>query len=176
MTNTHDSFECLSPRDYIDTKSWLAYEQNPYSIHWVRSGSCHRETSLGYDILHAISWLWANMNIWLLHDATTPRCSELGDCTTLTRPVQPWVATPSPAWLDNTVAIMTRHLHCIAAKLPWQRHRQHDSTAPSPAWLDIYIASRPSQPDSAIANMTQLDNIVTSMTRHLHRVTARSPR
>jgi hypothetical protein len=31
MTHTHDSFERPSPRDYVDTKSWLAYEQNPYS-------------------------------------------------------------------------------------------------------------------------------------------------
>jgi hypothetical protein len=29
----HDGFECMSPRDYIDTKSYLAYEQNPYSTH-----------------------------------------------------------------------------------------------------------------------------------------------
>jgi hypothetical protein len=27
----HDDFECPSPRDYVDIKSWLAYEQNPYS-------------------------------------------------------------------------------------------------------------------------------------------------
>jgi hypothetical protein len=37
------SFECLSPRDYVDTKFRLAYEQNHYSTHWVRSGSCYRE-------------------------------------------------------------------------------------------------------------------------------------
>jgi hypothetical protein len=24
-THTHDGFECPSPRDYVDTKSWLAY-------------------------------------------------------------------------------------------------------------------------------------------------------
>jgi hypothetical protein len=33
MTHMHDGFECLSPRDYVDTKSWLAYEKNPYSTH-----------------------------------------------------------------------------------------------------------------------------------------------
>jgi hypothetical protein len=33
MTHTHSDFECLSPRDYVDTKSWLAYEHNPYSTH-----------------------------------------------------------------------------------------------------------------------------------------------
>jgi hypothetical protein len=33
MTHTHDDFECLSPRDNVDTKSCLAYEQNPYSTH-----------------------------------------------------------------------------------------------------------------------------------------------
>jgi hypothetical protein len=30
-THMHNGFECLSLRDYVDTKSWLAYEQNPYS-------------------------------------------------------------------------------------------------------------------------------------------------
>jgi hypothetical protein len=33
MTHTHDDFECLSPRDYVDTKSYLEYEQYPYSTH-----------------------------------------------------------------------------------------------------------------------------------------------
>jgi hypothetical protein len=32
-THTHDDFECLSLRDYVDTKFWLTYEQNPYSTH-----------------------------------------------------------------------------------------------------------------------------------------------
>jgi hypothetical protein len=32
-THTHDDFECLSPRDFVDTKSWLAYKRNPYSTH-----------------------------------------------------------------------------------------------------------------------------------------------
>jgi hypothetical protein len=32
-THTHDDFECLNPRDFVDTKSWLAYERNPYSTH-----------------------------------------------------------------------------------------------------------------------------------------------
>jgi hypothetical protein len=63
MTHTHDDFKCPSPRNYAETKSWLAYEQNPYSTHWVRSIFCHRETSLGYDILHVITRLYANMNI-----------------------------------------------------------------------------------------------------------------
>jgi hypothetical protein len=44
--------------------------------------------SLGYDILSAITPLQANMNIRLLHDATTPRCSELEDCSTLPQPVK----------------------------------------------------------------------------------------
>jgi hypothetical protein len=57
MTHMHDGLECLSPTDYVDTKSWLAYEQNSYSTHSVRSGSCHRETSLGYDILTAMTRL-----------------------------------------------------------------------------------------------------------------------
>jgi hypothetical protein len=29
-THTHENFECLSPKDYVDTKSLLAYEQNPF--------------------------------------------------------------------------------------------------------------------------------------------------
>jgi hypothetical protein len=62
-THMHDGFECSTPRDYVDTKSWLTYVQNPYSTHLVRSGSCHRETTLGYDILPAITWLRANTNI-----------------------------------------------------------------------------------------------------------------
>jgi hypothetical protein len=139
MTHSHDNFECLSPRDYVETKSWPAYEQNPYSTHWVRSGSCHRETSLGYDILPAITQLQANMNIWLLHTVTTHRCSELGGYATLPQPVQSWVAVPSLAWLGNIVTSMTRHLHHFAVKPPWQCHRQHDSVALSPTWLDIYI-------------------------------------
>jgi hypothetical protein len=36
-THTHDNFKCLSPWDYVDIKSWLSYEQNPYSTRWVRS-------------------------------------------------------------------------------------------------------------------------------------------
>jgi hypothetical protein len=28
-THIHDDFECLSTRDYADTKSWLAYKQKP---------------------------------------------------------------------------------------------------------------------------------------------------
>jgi hypothetical protein len=50
MTHTHDDFECPSLRDYVASKSRLAYEQNSYSTHWVRLGSCRKETSLGYDI------------------------------------------------------------------------------------------------------------------------------
>jgi hypothetical protein len=36
-TRTNDDFEYLSSRDYVDTKSGLAYEQNPYLTHGVRS-------------------------------------------------------------------------------------------------------------------------------------------
>jgi hypothetical protein len=63
MTHTHNDFKCLSPRDYVDTMFWLAYQQNPYSTHGVRSSSWHREMSLGYDILSVITRLRANMNI-----------------------------------------------------------------------------------------------------------------
>jgi hypothetical protein len=63
MTHTHDDFECLSLRDYADTKSYLAYEQTPYLTHWVRSSFYHRKTSLGYDILPVSTRLRANTNI-----------------------------------------------------------------------------------------------------------------
>jgi hypothetical protein len=33
MTHRHDDFVSLSPKDFVDTKSWLAYEQNPYLTH-----------------------------------------------------------------------------------------------------------------------------------------------
>jgi hypothetical protein len=149
MTHRHTNFECLSPRDYVDTKSWLGYEQNPYSTHWVRSGSCHREASLGYDILPAITQLRANMNIWLLHTTTTLRCK------TLPQPIQPWVVSPSLVWLGSTISSMTRHLHRTVGKSPWQRHHQHHSIAPSTSWLGIYITPWSSCLDSAIANKTQ---------------------
>jgi hypothetical protein len=42
MTHMHNDFECLSPRYYVDTKSRLAYEQNPYSKHGVRSKTLDR--------------------------------------------------------------------------------------------------------------------------------------
>jgi hypothetical protein len=71
---------------------------------------------------------------------------------------------------------MTQHLHRVTAKSPQQRCRQHNSAStsrhsqvtsamPSPSRLDIYIAPQPSHPGS----------IVASMTRHLHRATAKSP-
>jgi hypothetical protein len=46
MTHTHDDFECPSSKDYVDTKSWLAYEQNPYSARWVRSNAKWTRTLL----------------------------------------------------------------------------------------------------------------------------------
>jgi hypothetical protein len=33
MTHMHDDFECPSLRNYVDTKSWLGYEQNSYSTY-----------------------------------------------------------------------------------------------------------------------------------------------
>jgi hypothetical protein len=111
--------------------------------------------SLGYDILPTITRLRANTNIWLRHDATTPRCSKLGGCATLPQPVQPWVIVLSPAWLDNIVIGMTRPLHHAEAKSPRQRRCQHDSAALSLAWLNIYITPRPSRLSSVVANMTR---------------------
>jgi hypothetical protein len=151
MTHTHDDFECPILRDYINIKSWLAYEQNPYSMHWVRSGSCHRETPLGFDILPAITRLQTKMNIWLLHDTTTPRSSELGGCATLAQPVQPWVAAPSPVWLSIIIATMTH---------------QHDSTSTS--HYDIVAL--------AASSSAWLGSTIASMTQYLHHVAVKSPR
>jgi hypothetical protein len=150
----HDDFECPSPRDYVDTKSCLAYEQNPYSTHWVRLGSCYRGTSLGYNILSTITWLWANTNI-----------------------INNWHANLTSSHYDNTLMLHARGLHnlntasttlsCSAiASMTWYLHRttanspqlcrhQHDSIASSPAWLSIYIVSPPSCPGSDVACMTQ---------------------
>jgi hypothetical protein len=87
-THTHDDFGCLSPRDYVDTKSWLTYEQNPYLTHWVRSSSCHREMSLSYDILPVVTRLRANTNI-----------------------SNNWHANPTSSLYDNTAMLWARGLH-----------------------------------------------------------------
>jgi hypothetical protein len=42
MTHAHDGFKYLSPRDYVDTKSWLAYEQNPCSTYMIKSERLNR--------------------------------------------------------------------------------------------------------------------------------------
>jgi hypothetical protein len=124
------------------------------------------------------------------------------DLTSTSRHGQVAPTVSSPAWLDSIVANMTRHLHRAAAKSPQQCHHQHDSATLSPSWLDIYIMSWPSRPGSAIANMIPqhchqhdststshrdkvapavpllawLGSTIASMTRHLHRTTAKSPR
>jgi hypothetical protein len=155
ITHTQDDFECPSPRDYVDTKSCLAYEQNRYSTHWVMSGYCHRETPLGYNILPAITQERAKKNISLLHDATTTRYSKLGGCATLLHQIQPWVTPPSPTWIDSNIVSMTPHIHRATVMSPRQHHRQHDSAAPSPAWLDIYIKPQPSGPGSTVTSKTR---------------------
>jgi hypothetical protein len=125
-----------------------------------------RETSLGYDILPAITRLWASTDIRLFHTVTTPRYFELGGYATLPQSVQPWVAAPSLALLGITVVNMTQHLYRITVKPPRQRHHRHDSDAPSLAWLDIYIASR----------WCCLGSIIIRMTRHLHCTMIKPPR
>jgi hypothetical protein len=173
-THTQDDFEFLSPRDYVDTKSCLAYEQNHYSTYWVRSCSCHRETLLGYNILLAITQQRAKKNISLLHDVTTPRYSKLG--------------AAQPYYIKYNLELHRRH--------------QHESIAISSAWLRIYIVPRACHHGSIIASMTQqhhhqhnsastsshgqvapaalspakLSSIVANMTRHLHHATAKSSR
>jgi hypothetical protein len=109
----------------------------------------------------------------LLHNATTPRCSDLRCCATL----------PQLAWLSSTVASMTRYLHHADAKSPRQCRCQHGSTSLLSARLGIYITPRPSRPGSIVASMTRqryhqqdsavsspawLGSIVASMTWHQH--------
>jgi hypothetical protein len=136
MTHTHDNFEFLSQRDYIDTKSWLAYDQNSYSTHCVRSRSCHREMSLGYDILLAITRLyirWHEYQWWLT-------CQL--DFFTL------WQHLDAPS--------SPRHLSSPRQyNLELQQHHQNDSAALSPVWLDIYIMLQLSYLGSIVAIMTQ---------------------
>jgi hypothetical protein len=139
--------------------------------------------SLGYNILTAITWLQANINIRLLHDATTPSCSELGGCATLPQHVQHWVAASSPAWLDSIVASITWH-HCrqhdststsrrgqvasVASSTAWlnntvasmTHHLHRISAVPSPAWLGIYIAPRLSYLSSTVASMTRCNTLI----------------
>jgi hypothetical protein len=106
------------------------------------------------------------MNIRLLHNATTPRYSNLRGCATLPHPVQPWVIVPSLAWLGSTIASMTRHLHRVVAKSPRQHRRQHDSAC----------SSRHSQVTSTASLLAWLDSIIASMTRYRHCAVANSPR
>jgi hypothetical protein len=108
----------------------------------------------------------------------------------------------SPVWLSSIVVNMTRQIHRVAAKLPQQRRRRHASVALMQAWLDVYIMLQPSRLASIVVSMTRhhcrqhdsastsrcgqvtsavpsrawLGIIVTSMTQHLHRATAKSPR
>jgi hypothetical protein len=113
-TDAHGNFECPNPGDNVAIKFWLAYEQNTYSTHWVRSGSYHREISLSYDICllslgYMPTWIsvMIGMPIRLLHVVTTPRYSELVGCASLPQIVQPWVTVPSSTWLDSTATSMT---------------------------------------------------------------------
>jgi hypothetical protein len=184
MTHTHDGFQCSSPRDYLDTKSYLDYEQNPYSTHKVKSGSCHRVTSQGYDI----SLLSLSYKLRWISDFFSMRQHLDGLISGATQPYHsqynPWVAAPSPAWLGSTIISMTQHLHCATIKSPWQHHHRHDLAALSPAWLGINIASWPSPPAAPSPAWLRIyitlwpsspGSAVTSMTRHLHHATAKSP-
>jgi hypothetical protein len=149
-----------------------------FLTHWVRSGSCHRETSLGYDnfllsldykptrtsdffmmrqhlnapISGAAQPYHSQYNPWVTI-MTQQHCHQHDSASTsFCDQVAP--ALSSPAWLGSIVANMTRHLHHVVAKLLRQRHHQHDSATLSPAWLS---------------------SIVTSMTRHLHHAAAKLP-
>jgi hypothetical protein len=91
------------------------------------------------------------------------------DQVTLVAWLPAWLSTDIASWLSHlgsAVASMTRYRHHATIKLPWQRHRQHDSTstshcgqvtsvATSLAWLGINIAPRPSRLCSIIASMTR---------------------
>jgi hypothetical protein len=59
-----------------------------------------------------------------------------------TRHGQATSVAPSSAWLDRTIASMTRHLYHVATKSPRQHHRQHDWAAPLLAWLGKDITQR----------------------------------
>jgi hypothetical protein len=65
------------------------------------------------------------------HDSIeTSRCSQV----TSTALSPAWLdrdIVPRPSCLDNVIASMTQHRHRVKAKLPRQRHRQHDSTLTS---------------------------------------------
>jgi hypothetical protein len=53
MTHTHGDFECLSIRDYVDTKSYLAYEQNPYPTHriWYKKSNKYVLESISNQVM-----------------------------------------------------------------------------------------------------------------------------
>jgi hypothetical protein len=105
-THMHDNFECPSPRDYIDTKSWLAYEQNTYSTHWVWSSvgwtktlydlwvRCTQPTTLSTESganqsenLNCLEWLGISYHrstidpvsdqAYAVHESFRPWCYEL---------------------------------------------------------------------------------------------------
>jgi hypothetical protein len=142
MTHRHDCSKCSSPRDYVDTKSWLAYEQNPYSIHWVRLDFCHKETSLGYDIsllslgykpTRICDFFTMRQHLDALISGVVQPYHSQHDSVTLS-PV--WLGiyiAPRPSRLDSFVTSMTRHLHRVVVKSPQQRchqhHHQHDSAS-----------------------------------------------
>jgi hypothetical protein len=108
-THRHNSLKCQSPRDYVDTKSCLAYEQNPYLTHWVRLGSCHRETPLGYEIfLLSLSY----------------KLTRISDFFTMRQ------------HLDALISGVVQPYH-NQYNIDLQCHRQHDSVALSLAWLGI---------------------------------------
>jgi hypothetical protein len=118
-------FECLSPRDYVDTKPWLAYEQNPYSTDWVRSGSFHRETSLHYDI----SLLSLGYKPTWISDFLT---------------IRQHLDAPISGLCNLTTTSMTRQC----------RHK-HELVALSLAWLSPNIMPQPNRPDSIVASLTR---------------------
>jgi hypothetical protein len=153
-THMHDDFEYSSPRDYVDTKSWLAYKQNSYSTHRVRSGSCHRETYLGYDILLAITRLRDNTNI--IDDWYANSTSSHYDSTSMLQAQGLRNLTTTGTTLScSTIVSITRQYHHQYDSTYISRHDQVALVASSPAWLS---------------------DIVISMTHHLHRAAAKLPR
>jgi hypothetical protein len=71
-----------------------------------------------------------------------------------------------PAWLDSTVASMTRYLHHTTVKLPRQHRYQHDSVS----------TSRHDQVASAAPSPAWLSSTVASMSQYLYHTTVKSPR
>jgi hypothetical protein len=110
-THTHNNFECPSPRNYVDTKSRLAYELNPYSTCWIRSSAGWTKT------WHA---LWAR--------CTPPRTlsTKLGSNQLENPNCLEWLGI---SYLGSTTDLVLDHTYALGHKLfgPWCYELSHYS-------------------------------------------------